>query len=147
MNYFINKYLYLSDHSPMHLVVREWVNGLWFAVSLCVVAIFGWRLSRIICKRESHWYTKTGNKAAIALFFYFLGETLIRGWVWLLLMFENNGWKVDLIQNDWYIALIAASISTWAALCCIYVFSRSHWTWIGSLIVIIILVAIEMYLF
>lgn len=147
----ITKWLYLNDIN--HLTVREWVNGLWFALSFCAGSVFGAHLIRSLCRahrrKESlrYWYADVGTRGAIALFFYFLGETIMRGWIWALLTFQNNGWDSTLLQEDYALALIAAGMSTWGALCCIWVFSRSHWAWIGSATVILAFVVFETFIF
>jgi hypothetical protein len=145
----ITRWLYLSDLD--HLTVREWINGLWFAVSLCVVGVFAGRLIQLgVAARGSmeefkEFLRDVGNRGALVLFFYFLGETLIRGWVWLLLFSQNTGlhaFSLE-VQDDYIIALLAAGISTWAALCIIWVFARSHWAWVFSAAFIGLFVSFE----
>jgi hypothetical protein len=138
----ITKWLYLSDLD--HLAVREWVNGLWFAVSFAMCCEFGRSLCYRIRKYAWRWREDIGTRAIAALFGYFLGETLMRGWIWLLLALQNSGSPmVTRVQADYYIAFIAAGISTWAALCCLYVFSRNHWAWVRAAGIIIVFVIVE----
>lgn len=139
----LTRWLYLSDLD--HLTVREWVNGLWFAVSLAMCIEFGRALFSRIRKYGADWYQDIGSKAIIALFGYFLGESLMRGWVWLLLATESSGAKewAATLQADYYIAFVAAGISTWAALCCIFVFSRNHWAWVRAAAIIVGFVIVE----
>jgi hypothetical protein len=127
-----------------HLSVREWVNGLWFAISFAMCCEFGKSLIHRIRKYKWGWRDDIGTKAILALFGYFAGETLMRGWIWVLLALQNNGSPMALhVQQDYYIALVAAGISTWAALCCLYVFSRNHWAWVRAAIIIVAFVLVE----
>lgn len=130
-----------------HLAVREWVNGLWFAVSFAMCFEFGVRLIRRIYAFGHSWRGDIGTRAVLALFAYFVGETLMRGWIWLLLALQNNDnpW-VTKVEEGYYIAFVAALMSTWGALCCLYVFSQNHWAWARAAIIVIMFVAIEMLL-
>jgi uncharacterized BrkB/YihY/UPF0761 family membrane protein len=130
-----------------HLSVREWVNGLWFAVSFAMCFEFGKSLIYRIRKHKWSWRDDIGTRAILALFGYFAGETLMRGWIWMLLALQNNGSPMTAhIQQDYYIAFIAAGMSTWAAMCCLYVFGRNHWVWIRAAVIIIVFVIVEMVL-
>lgn len=127
--------------SVNHLDAREWINGLWFSVSFAMCVEFGRVLVKRIHKYRSRWRDDLGIKAIAALFFYFLGESLIRGWVWLLLALQSEGYKELSIhvRDDFYVAFIAAFISTWAAMCCLYVFSANHWAWMRAATIVVML--------
>lgn len=141
----ITRWLYLSDID--HLSVREWVNGLWFAVSFAMCFEFGLRLIDRIRKFGTLWPSDIGTRAILALFGYFVGETLMRGWIWLLLALQNADSPLALrVQADYYIAFIAAAISTWAALCCLYVLSLNHWAWVRAAVIIVVFVSVQMTL-
>jgi hypothetical protein len=137
----ITRWLYLSDLD--HLTVREWINGLWFAVSFAMCFEFGKTLVYRIC-RHKDWRDDIGTRAIVALFAYFFGETLIRGWIWLLLALQSSGSPMlRHVQEDYYIAIIAAGISTWGAFCCLYVFSRNHWVWMRAAVIMILFLIAE----
>jgi hypothetical protein len=128
-----------------HRAVREWVNGLWFAISFAMCFEFGLRLCYRIRKYGHHWRDDIGTRAIVALLVYFAGETLMRGWIWILLALQNSGSPMAArVQQDYYIAFIAAGMSTWAAMCCLYVFSRNHWAWVRAAVIIIAFVIVEM---
>lgn len=143
----VTGWLYLSDLD--HLTAREWVNGLWFAVSFAMCIEFGKTLIERVYKHRSNWRDDLGIRAIVALFGYFLGETLMRGWIWLLLATQNAGHDMltQRLKDDFIIAFIAAGISTWAALCCLFVFSRNHWSWVRASIIIVVFVAAEVVFF
>ncbi len=135
----ITRWLYITDLD--HLTVREWINGLWFAVSFAMCFEFGLRLAARVREFGTQFRSDVGARAILALFAYFLGESLIRGWVWLILALQNAGspWVLR-VQADYYIALLAAGISTWAALCCLYVLSENHWAWVRAAVIIVVFV-------
>lgn len=138
----ITKWLYLSDIN--HLVVREWVNGLWFAISFAMCFEFGKSLLHRIYKLKYKWREDIATRAMAALFGYFSGEVLVRGWVWILLAAQNSGNPlVEYARADYHIAFIAAALSTWGALCCLYVFSRNHWVWFRAAMIIVAFLIIE----
>lgn len=134
----ITRWLYLSDLN--HLVVREWANGLWFAVSFAMCIEFGRTLVQRLWNNKSLWRQDEGTRVIVALFAYFLGETLMRGWVWLLLALQNNGYDAAAlaVSDDYIIAFAAATISTWGALCCLYVFSKNHWAWLRAATIVLL---------
>lgn len=142
----ITRWLYLSDLD--HLQVREWINGLWFAVSFAMCLELGNRLVRRIIQMGAKWRDDIGARAVLALFGYFAGETLMRGWIWVLLALQNahHPWAMQ-VQKDYLIAFVAATMSTWSALCCLYVFSRNHWAWVRAACVVVVFVVIEAVLF
>ena len=135
----ITSWLYLSQVD--HWAVREWVNGLWFAISFAMCVEFGIRLydRMVLCGMKFR--EDLGTRAILALFGYFLGESIMRGWIWLLLAFQNMGNPNMGLQNAFYIAFVAAALSTWAAFCCLYVFSSNHWSWVRAAFIVSCFVA------
>jgi len=144
---------YLASFGLDQLMVREFVNGLWFAMSFCVVLVFGGKLVGNLLYalhyndgRFRIWFNDPGTRAAIPLFFYFLAETTMRGWIWLVLLYQNNGWNNDFITDDYWIALAAGFVAVWASLCCIWVFSRSQWAWVLSAAFIAAFLVLEIWI-
>src|SRR5919108_1259046 len=101
----IPRWLYLSDLD--HLVVREWVNGLWFAASLALSVVWGSVLGQraLASWREGYlrqWFFgyDYGPRLATVVLGYFIGETVYRGWIWLLGLSQNLGWEsAEFIQQ------------------------------------------------
>lgn len=141
----ITEWLYLFRDLD-HWMAREWINGLWFSVSLCVLIVFVAYLIRAV--RVPGWYDHGGVRAAIALTCYFAGETLVRGWIWLLLVFRDiDSATGRYIREDYWIMLIAALLSISGALYCIHVFSRSKWAliWSALFVTVFIIAQITIY--
>jgi hypothetical protein len=138
----ITRLLYLSDLD--HLVVREWVNGIWFAISFAMCFEFSLIIARRIKMFGAAWREDLGTRAVAALLGYFTAETMMRGWIWTLLALQNAGSPlVEQVQADYWIALVAAALAVWSVLCCLYVFSRNHWAWARAAVIIIVFVIVE----
>lgn len=135
MNAVVN---YLSSFD--HLLVREVINGLLFAVSLAMCFEFGRTLIQRIWTDKRRWRQDEGTRVIVALSLYFVGETLVRGWIWLLLAMRNRGYDAAALDlsHDYLVALTAALISTWGAMCCLYVFSKNHWSWLRAITIVML---------
>lgn len=126
------------------LTVREWINGAWFVMSLCATAVFGTFLWREMA--NAGWYKRRDVRAAIALFIYFLGETIIRGWVWAYLAMTHG--VIDRVGVDltsFAVLVTAASLSMLGALCCIRIFSRDCRAWIVTGLILAAFVVLEVF--
>lgn len=129
---------YMRGDVPAHLFVRELVNGLWFALSLAMCVEIGVQFCRKMrTVGFTSWRHDPGARVMAPLMLYFMGESLMRGWIWILLSLQNaESERVVSVQNDYYVAFVAAWLSSWAAACCLYVFAHNHWSWVRASIVI-----------
>lgn len=108
-----------------HQVVREYVNGTFFLLNLCLIFVFlsflGPRL------RKPGWYYDFVNQACIAQITYLTGESLRSSWVWVSLFTYNNSGRTDLLEHFWGIAIVSVTVGSIGALCCIRVYSPARW--------------------
>jgi hypothetical protein len=100
-----------------HWVIREWMNAVALALSLCMVWRFFWVIVDTPIGRPR-------RDAAIALFVVFSGESLRAGWAWLALASQNKRWPIaQFVQESWLVGVIAIGTIMVGAICCIRVFS------------------------
>lgn len=99
----------------------EFMNGQWFALTLCVTMIFG---AYIGVNRRA--WREPRMSAAIAIFTFFCGESISRGWVWWWRHSINQG-----LETDWMIhypiLIVGSVLGVLGALCCVRVFSTQIW--------------------
>jgi len=143
----ITEWLYLSDIN--HLVIREWLNGVWFALGICVVVVFLKRIVKIIYNNGGirGFLKSPANRGAAALMMYFFGEALYRMWVWLLLLDQHLDLKFLDVADDFIAAILAALMATWAAFCIIYIYSRKISDMIWTAVVVLTFAAFESWIF
>lgn len=110
----------------MSLVAREVINGTWFFLNLSLAIVF-WRQVWFARRTVPDWYDDTTTRAIIGLAVYFLGSSVMRAWVWMLLMAENRGDDAAFLADRYQLAMLAGAIAITGALCCIRSFSPSHW--------------------
>jgi hypothetical protein len=107
----------------------EIVNGTWFVLGLCLLFVFGRYLMDIGLD-----FRRQRVQAAGAIFVYFLGESVVRGWTWWWRHKLNHGAAVDWM--GWSQVLLGASLlAAMGALAMIRVFTPpgcGHRTWIMS---------------
>lgn len=118
--------------------LREVINGIWLLLNIALAFVF-WRHVWIKARRTD-WYNDQSTQAAIALAFYFTGSTVMRSWVWVLLLIERRGDDQAFLGSRVEIPLLAALLAVTGALCCIRVFSPEPWGryfWIGTGIIAI----------
>lgn len=113
--------------------IRETVNGIWLFLNIALSFVF-WR--HIVLKARSRgWYHDAGVQAAVALAVYFTGSTIMRAWVWSLLLLERRGDDHAFLSERVEVPLMAAGFAVVGALCCIRVFSPGpwgNWFWIST---------------
>lgn len=123
-------------------IVREQVNGLWFILALELFILFVDRARRQFVLIDKQWpgqafrekfhYWRRVDavaRAAIAWSVYFAAETLMRGWIWMLLKKQNDGTSYSKFENAYtYPVAIASSVGAIVgALCVIRMFApRGH---------------------
>ena len=76
-------------------------------------------------------------KIEIALFVFLIGENIRSGWIWALLVCQNEyGRPACLhIASSYELLLVASTFAIVGAVCCIRVFSPPSgcpWTWLGA---------------
>jgi hypothetical protein len=148
-------------------LVREQVNGLWFVLSLELFMLFAdrarrqWRYLSIkhprtsIAFRFQQWRGHdVVGRAAIAWSVYFFGESVMRGWVWILLKLQNDG-RIPLFEPSrpgstvasfYPVAMVAAVLAVLGALCIIRMFAPDGMgkrAWQYALVAAVVFLAIS----
>lgn len=118
------------------LIVREIMNGMLFMLGLFLVGAMGFRLLQRV-KHDNDWYHDETTQAIIALFFFLIGENIRSGWIWALLICQNEyGRSACLkIASSYELLLVASAFAIVGAVCCIRVFSPpafNPWTWLAA---------------
>lgn len=114
-----------------HWIIREWMNAVTFALSLCLTI----RFVRVRIKTPT---TEPRYAAATALAVLCAGETVRAGWAWLALASQNKKWPIFiLVQESYWVAIIATGLITTGAVCCIRVFSGKRHGGIGAFLLAI----------
>ena len=108
-------------------VFMEALNGLLFLLSATAVMVFG-RYVLIEWQAAGHrfcgWPPKA--RAAFGILIVFIGEAIIRGWVWYWRHQLNNGDDVSWMTG-YPVLLIGGAISAIGILCVIRHFSPEAW--------------------
>ena len=117
------------------LIVREIMSGTLFLLGMFLVGAMGFRLLQRV--REPRWYSDETTQAVIALFVFLIGENIRSGWIWALLVCQNEyGRPACLhIASSYELLLVASTFAIVGAVCCIRVFSPPSgcpWTWLGA---------------
>lgn len=113
---------------------REVANGIWLWLNVAMSIVL-WRHVFFKVRTEPSWYHSQGTQAAIALAFYFTGSTIMRSWVWILLLLERRGDDQAFIGDHVEVPLVAAALAITGSLCCVRVFSPGpwgRWFWIAT---------------
>lgn len=111
------------------------MNGMLFMLGMFLVVAMGFRLWQRV--REPDWYDDAGTQAVIALFVFLIGESIRSGWIWALLICQNEyGRPACLhIASSYELLLVASSFTIVGAVCCIRVFSPPSWcpwSWLAA---------------
>jgi hypothetical protein len=101
------------------LIIREIANGIWFFLNCFLAATFGWFVIKAM--QQPNWRHRASVLLSIGLTTYFTGSTLMRLWVWILLLTEGRGDDYAFVSSQWWVPLVAAAITTTGALCTIRV--------------------------
>lgn len=118
-------------------VFLEALNGLLFLLSATAVAVFGryvaieWYAAGC---RFCGWPSKA--RAAFGILIVFIGESIIRGWVWWWRNQLNDGEDVAWMTG-YPVLLVGGAISAIGVLCVIRHFSPErwqNWAWLLSLL-------------
>lgn len=146
----VTRMLYLSDNA--HIVVREHINGIWFIMSLSATCVIMWLLIKESYRLRFNWWLMRNSlyfKLAVGMSVYFLGETIMRFWIWLILA-SNGGTAAWVpgkeIQTDYGIAIFAASLSVLGAICLIRVLTGGNFTWVVCLALWVLFAIADIYI-
>lgn len=127
-----------------HLLAREVINNglavINFCIALTIIAhLYGeWRTRGV--RRGYH---RLGNRAALAMLIYIVGETIIRAWAGVLLWHYAEGRNAIEVEAKYPVALFGAAIALVGAVCMMRIFSRASWgnrVWIGSVVLAAVVV-------
>ena len=113
------------------LAARELINDGWSALALFLAVIFAAFLVPRM-RQGRGWYWDQTNQAAIALFVYFTGEVIARGWTGVLLWHFRHHVDPGWIENQYPVALIGGGVALVGALCAIRIFAPyglRNWSW------------------
>ena len=131
----------MKDAYVSNLIIREWLNGSLFPLSLnlsIIIAVFMWD-SYIECLAQGkRWFRMSGVPTACALFWIFSLDGMRAVSVWIILRITNNGDEVPEWVREWTSAalVIAALGLVITMLRCTYLFTPPKWGnryWIYSL--------------
>jgi hypothetical protein len=119
---------------PMQVLVREWVLGESFVLTLCMLVIF---LANIVVyarrKPEGgiwhlYWAQSDWMRAAIALTTFLAGISMRAMWVWALLWKWTHGHHVETIEKLWFIDVIAGLLTIIGGVLVVREFTPSEWS-------------------
>lgn len=78
-------------------------------------------------RRSSEWYTKLGNQAGVAIALFMFGEAVNRGWGAVLTVAFSRGYDIGVIENQYPIALVGATICLFGILAKLRLFTPDRW--------------------
>jgi hypothetical protein len=123
----------------------EGMNGTLFFLLMFACFMFGVYIAR---EAISNGYQRNRLQAAIAVFVFFCGEAMNRGWLWYWRHLENNGMDASWMMKH-HVLLVGAMIQTLGVICVIRVFAPDAWgrnIWLISALVAIGVATAFMYL-
>lgn len=110
------------------IYLREIINGVWFFLNLSLAYTF-WRIVLNARRRfPGRWYDLAQVQGSIGLAVYFSGSSIMRAWVWVLLVTQNRGDDAAFIEQRATLAMLSGAIAIVGALCAIRVLSPAKWS-------------------
>ena len=111
-----------------HLLIREWLNGSLFPITLNLALIIGvylcreWSGSR---KNRTMFFQIPGVQTAFVLFWLFSAETARAGSMWFRLRSENNGYPIDASVSSFLdgTLIVCGTVLVITVLRCTYLFT------------------------
>jgi hypothetical protein len=141
----------MYDVVTNNLIIREWLNGSLFPLSLnlsLIIAVFLW--DSYFAARESRqkWFNMDGVPTACALFWIFSLDGVRAVSVWVILRINNNGMEVPMwMRQTTNVALALAAFGLMLTILrCTYLFTPPRWGnryWIYSLVSTLIFLMIS----
>lgn len=138
----------VSTPFQYNLVIREWLNGALFPLSLALAFIIGvflfdtWRI------HGRGWTTLPGIRTSCAMWWLFSAESIRAGIVWILLRIQNDGQRVtdalDYAVNVGF--MFGATALIVAFLRCIFLFTPPKWGhvyWVASVLVTVLFLVLS----
>ena len=132
----------MTDAYVSNLIIREWLNGSLFPLSLnlsIIIAVFMWDSYIYAITHKKRWFTLEGVPTACALFWIFTLDGVRAVSVWIILRFANDGHVVPEWVREWtnYALITAALGLVLTMLRCTYLFTPPRWGnryWVYSLL-------------
>jgi hypothetical protein len=127
-------------HATENTIIREWLNGALFPLSInltVIIAVYLWQSFQYGRTHGFRWTQLSGVKTACALFWVFFAESVRAGFVWLSLRMTNrSGFTLTqpLIDIANGFLVVSALVLTAALLRCTYIFTppnarRVYWAY------------------
>jgi hypothetical protein len=153
----IAAHIYTNDDT-----LREFGNGAWSLIGLCMIAATLWRLgSRVraawtalerrdrLGQRVAMLYHAARDTAVlhllIALLFYLLASIGRAGWVWLFLNCQNRGDDCDGIQHSYHYQTAVTILAVGSGMCYVRLVFDRWWAWVGVGVVSVAIPALVVY--
>jgi hypothetical protein len=153
----IAAHVYANDDT-----LREFTNGIWWLVGLCMIAATVWRLgSRIravwtalgrrecLGQRVALLYQTVRSTTVllllIALLFYFLASIGRAGWVWLFLNCHNRGDDCDGVQQSYVYQTAITILAVGSGMCYVRLVFARWWIWGSVGVVSVAIPALVVY--
>lgn len=128
-----------------NLIIREWLNGSTFPISLILTWLISLYLFNSYMTFGHGWTRKPGVSTGCALWWIFASETLRSVCVWIVIRI-NNGWIMTeharMVLN--FVFLAAGVILISALLRCTYLFTPPRWgnkIWILSFFITVLIMS------
>lgn len=121
--------------SPFHFLTERTIVAIaWAVLSLFLWIVLSVYLVGEVRNEGRYWYDRLGNKAAVAIWVYMLGETISRMWGAVLTAAVLSGADSGEIENRYPIALVGACVALVGILCKVRIFTPKgwgEWLWLG----------------
>lgn len=118
----------IKSNMQTNLIIREFLNGGLFPLSVILAAIICIFLLDVRAVRGRNWRQADGVEVSCALGWLFTAEAIRAGCAWLILHTQNRGGdpaQADLLFN---VLFIISGVALFAAFIrCIYLFTPTEW--------------------
>lgn len=114
---------------------------------LVFLSVSAYLLSEI--RNNRNWYARLGNQAAVAIAMFMFGETLNRGWGAVLTVAFSRGYDIGVIESQYPIALVGATICIFGILAKLRLFTPDRWgnrLWVYGGITVLVTAAIIVWI-
>lgn len=114
------------------------IASMMFMITILVIMV---RHLVVEIKNRADWRQRLGNRSAIFMIVFLVGEIVSRAWSWFLYSALSRGGDISEFENQYHLGLVSTIIVALGGLGLVYAYSPAkwkHWGWVGSAILAVL---------